>query len=623
MGCSKNERGGFVRKYKILKMIYENQNTSQRQISNALDISIGNVNKIIKNMNRENLINIEVDDNKYNYSLTKKGKLKLEEYIEISKLDKISIQNEKFKQVNQAIILAAGEKKIFGKPVSFLNLEDGRVIDRVISILKNNGIEKIVIVTGYKSEFFDEYEDNKSIFLVKNDRYKWTGTMHSLTLAQKYIDDDFLLIEDDMVFEESAITDLLNNFNRDCMIITSESGSGDEALVEIRDGYVYKMSKDIHQFNKIDGEMIGLSKISYDIFEKMLELFEDNKNPYLNYEYALMDVGRDYKIGYIKPDALVWSEIDNEEHYNRTIKYIYPKLKRKEEEIKINTLKNILCNELNINRNNIEKISAIGGMTNKNFKVTLDKADYILRIPGNGTEEMISRRNERYNSLLANRLGIDTDILHFNEISGVKLSKFINNAETINPKTAKREDNMVLITNILKKLHNSDIEFNNRFDVFSLIEEYEILLNESNGKNYDDYTDMKEKVLKLQENLNDLGIELRPCHNDTVPENFVKDDERLYLIDWEYSGMNDPMWDLAAHILECDFSEEDEELFLNKYFNGNVEEKYKTKILIFKICQDFLWSIWSNIKEAKGDDFGTYGEKRYTRAKSNLAKIFN
>ena len=262
-------------------------------------------------------------------------------------------------------------------------------------------------------------------------------------------------------------------------------------------------------------------------------------------------------------------------------------------------------------------------MTNKNFKVTLNGKDYILRIPGNGTEEMISRVSEKCNSLLANELGLDTDILHFNEENGIKLSSFIDNAETINSKTAKREDNMILITDVLRKLHKSGVKFDNTFDVFEKIEEYEILLKKNNGKNFDDYKVVKEKVLSLKNILNELGIDLRPCHNDTVPENFVKDGEKLYLIDWEYSGMNDPMWDLAAHILECEFSEEDEELFLNTYFGCEVEEKYKTKILIYKICQDFLWSIWTNIKEAKGDDFGSYGENRYNRAKYNLDKIFN
>ena len=188
----------------------------------------------------------------------------------------------------------------------------------------------------------------------------------------------------------------------------------------------------------------------------MLELFEDNKNPYLNYEYALMDIARDYKVGYIKPDNLVWAEIDNEEHYRRVIKYIYPKLKRKEEEIKINNIKEMISKLLDINLDEINSIDPVGGMTNKNFKVNISNKDYILRIPGNGTEEMISRFSEKYNSIIANKLEIDTDILYFNEENGLKISKYINNAETINPSTAKREDNMKLITDILRKLHNSD-----------------------------------------------------------------------------------------------------------------------------------------------------------------------
>ena len=232
-----------MREYKILKYIYENKKASQRQMSKALNISIGNINNLIRDMNNKGLIDIEINDNKYRYTLSENGMSKLDEYIKLSKIDKISIENNEFKRVKQAVILAAGEKDIFKKPVSFLSLEDGRIIDRVINILTNNGIEKIIIVTGYKNEFFEEYKSNTSIFLVNNDRYKWTGTMHSLSLVKEYIDDDFLLIENDMVFEERAITELLNNVNRDCILITSESGSGDEALVEIRDGYIYKMSK--------------------------------------------------------------------------------------------------------------------------------------------------------------------------------------------------------------------------------------------------------------------------------------------------------------------------------------------------------------------------------------------
>ena len=181
---------------------------------------------------------------------------------------------------------------------------------------------------------------------------------------------------------------------------------------------------------------------------------------------------------------------------------------------------------------------------------------------------------------------------------------------------------MELITSILRKLHNSGVEFNNEFNVFRQVEKYEDLLERAQGKNFDDYKEIREKVMNLENELEILGIDLRPCHNDTVPENFIKGKDKLYLIDWEYSGINDPMWDLAAHIIECDFDKDEEELFLQKYFKSNeVEYKYKKKILIYKICQDFLWSLWANIKEAKGDDFGSYSIDRYNRAKENLLRI--
>lgn len=609
--------------HKILYMINDNKYVSQRELSDKSGLSIDGVNSIIKELEEMGYITIDKEKRNSGYKTTKKGIESLEKKIQVEKNKKINIHQEEYKKVTQAVILAAGRKEEFGKPVAFLEINEKLIIDRFMDILSENGIEKVIIVTGYKSEYYEEYAKNKNnIVLVKNDKYKWTGTMTSLSMIKDVIDDDFLLLENDMVFEERAIKEILKSKHKDCMIITSESGSGDEALVEIRDGYVYRMSKDIHQFNKIDGEMIGISKISYEVFEKMLEQFKHNINPYLNYEYMLMDIGREYKIGYHKIDDLVWSEIDSMNHYNRFIHRTYNRLLRKEQEIKISTIKEKLIKILEVDNDDIEEISPAGGMTNKNYLVNITGEKYILRIPGNGTESMINRVNEKYNSTLANELDIDTDILYFDEVSGIKLSKLIEDAETINSQTAKREENMELIASILRKLHNSGVEFKNEFNVFKEVEKYEYLLEKAKGKNFDDYKEVREKVMNLENELEILGIDLRPCHNDTVPENFIKGKDSIYLIDWEYSGINDPMWDLAAHIIECDFDEDEEELFLQKYFNIDyVEEKYKRKILIYKICQDFLWSLWTNIKEAKGDDFGSYGIDRYNRAKENLLKL--
>lgn len=608
---------------KVLYIINENKYVNQRELSDKSGLSIDEINEIITELEEKRYIIIDKSKRKSIYKTTKKGIESLEKQIQIEKKKKINIHQQEYKKVTQAVILAAGKKEEIGKPVAFLEINEKLIIDRFMNILTDNGIEKVVIVTGYKSEYYEEYARNKNnIVLVKNDKYKWTGTMTSLSLVKDVIDDDFLLLENDMIFEERAIKEILKSKHRDCMIITSESGSGDEALVEIRDGYIYKMSKDIHQFNKIDGEMIGISKISYEVFEKMLDQFKNNINPYLNYEYMLMDIGREYKIGYKKIDDLVWSEIDSMRHYDRFIHRIYNKLLRKEQEIKINSIKQKLVKILEVDREEIGEIALVGGMTNKNYLVKIAEEEYILRIPGNGTESMINRINEKHNSILANELDIDTDILYFDEVSGIKISKLIQDPETINAQTAKREENMELITSILRRLHNSDVEFNNTFNVFKEVIKYEELLEKAKGKNFEDYKEIRKKVMSLEKELEILGIEQKPCHIDTVPENFIKGKDRIFLIDWEYSGTNDPMWDLAAHIIECDFNEDEEELFLQKYFRTSViEDKYKKKIHIYKICQDFLWSLWTNIKEAKGDDFGSYGIDRYNRAKENLLKL--
>lgn len=615
--------------YDILLLINNSEKVSQRFLSEESGISLGSVNAIVKNLEEQNYI--IKSSQKRGYELTAQGISVLEKYILENQEDRICLENTSIKQtVKQAVILAAGEKEVFKKPVSFLSIGEERIIDRIIRILDDAGIDEIIVVAGYEKEYFYNLaKANTKIKVVENNRYKYTGTMESLACCKDYIKGDFILLENDMIFEERAIFNLLEDKNRTSIIITSESGSGDEALVELRNGMVYKMSKDIHQLNKIDGEMIGISKISKDFYDKMLEEFEYNKNPYVNYEYIIMDIGREYRVGYIKIDDLMWFEIDSEKHLSIVRGHIYASILRREDEIRTENIKAELVNGLGIKSKDIISIEAAGGMTNKNYKVNLNDEYYILRMPGVGTSDMISRINEKNNARIAGVLGLDTEIIYFNENTGVKVSRFIEDAETLNPQTAKYEENMEIVATLLKKLHCSCLDFENEFNVFREIEKYEALVKEANGKYYDaEYPDVRDRVMALEDELLRIGKDSYTCHNDTVAENFVKGKgEKTYLIDWEYSGMNDPMWDIAGHILECNFDKNEEELFKSKYFSidndlekesEEIYEVQEEKIFLFKICQDFLWTIWTVLKEAKGVSFGEYGPMRYKRAKENL-----
>lgn len=611
----------------VLEIINKNPDVSQKKISQLSGISIGKVNYLIQELVLKECLYSEKTGRNISYFLTEKGINFLHKGFETFQEKKVNIHHVTDKrEIKQAVILAAGQRKEFEKPAGLLEINEKQLIKRNIEILQENGINHFIIVSGYQKEAFEELEKMPNIQFVENKKYKWTGSMASLAAAKEYISDDFLLIEDDILIEERAIREIITHTERDCILITNESGSGDEAFVEIRNGYLYKVSKDIHQFIRIDGEMIGVSKISFGVYEKMVKAYEGiNSNPYMNYEYMLLDIARNYNIGYLKINNIVWAEVDTMDQFDRAAKKIYPILKRKEAEYRENHIKDILIDALDIRKESIQGIQPFGGMTNKNFKVEIDGQEYVLRVPGAGTEKMINRRAEKYNSLLASKIGIDTELLYFNEENGTKISKLIPNAETLNGKTAKREDNIIMITAVLRQLHESNETMSGTFDVFEKINEYESLLLEVNGRFYSGYELVKKQVMELKEIYLDMGINLVPCHNDLVPENLVKSGEKVvYLIDWEYAGMNDPMWDLAALSLECDFSEQDEELLLGYYLGqSEIPKDIKTRILMNKVFQDFLWTIWTNIKEANGDDFGTYGLDRFTRAKENISILFS
>lgn len=502
--------------------------------------------------------------------------------------------------------------------------EDICLIDRTIKALSELDYNNIFIVVGHQHELYKKYESD-TIHLVLNPEYKFTSSMGSLAVVAPYIQEDFLLIESDTFYEYKVLKSLTETANENCFAITEESGSGDEAFVETRKGYITKISKDRHQICNFEGELLGIVKISKQTFEQMLCRWKKSNNPYVNYEYLLFDSTDVLDRPYIRFTNLIWGDVDCEEDFNKLCNYIYPKLRRKEDpfdyENLISYLKTIFPHE---QIENEVKIAQIGGMSNKNFKVTKGNNEYVLRVPGNGAEGMVIRSNEEQNSLQACKLGINPPIRYFNAETGIKLADFVKNAETLNGATIQRPANMQKIADIFRRLHHSHIRFGNEFNVFKEILNYETLLKNARGTMYKGFEPIREKVFQLEDYLNQLGVSVKPCHNDLVAENFLKaEDGTIYLIDWEYSGMNDPMWDIAALFLESNFTEESKDYFLRHYFKGNEPENARTKILIYQILMDYLWAIWTCIKEIQGDDFGTYGIDRYSRAVENLKKINN
>ena len=610
--------------FQLLKAINKQPVTNQRDLANAVGLSVGKVNALLRDAEQQGYLTVSKDGKRSRLLITAKGQELLENTLLTQRATKLTLKSQGCGQIKTAVILAAGRREDFHCPVSLLELNENRIIDRNLLVLESCGIERFVLVSGYQSDQLAEHLSNKqNVTIINNPRYKWSGTMYGLSLVKGLLHEDFLILKSDVVFEQKAITELLEEKNPFSTVIAAPSGHSDEAFVELDgEGNIFRISKDIHQINKVQGELTGIARISMEVFEKMLEYFEGNQNPYLNFEYVLENIGRIYRFTGVMVDDLVWSKVETQQQYQNLVNIVFPRILRKEKEMKENFAADTLMEILRISREDIVEISFAGGLTNTNYYVELKDNKYILRLPGRMTESMISRVNEKRNAQIASDRGFNCTLVYCNEKTGVKLSEYIDNAETLNPRTVKLEENMKLTAEILKRLHTSDIELENKFDPFKETLKYEALCDSPTVKMFEGYEELREKVFGLKERLRQIGYEQKPCHNDLVAANLVKNGEgRLYLIDWEYSGVNDPMFDVAALFLENDFSSEDEELFFSYYFMGEEVDltPYREKILIFKIAQDFLWSLWTVLKESKGDDFGSYGPDRFNRALKLMA----
>lgn len=475
---------------------------------------------------------------------------------ELKELDK-SYVNILENKVKTAVILAAGESHGFNYPNGLIKVEEFVLLERNIELLLRNGIEKIYIVIGYYKEQFSylvKKYDNK-VILVENEEYKERGSYYSLLKLKGIVKENILLLDSDILYEERALKNIIGNKNSNVILVSEEKGQKNETYVEEKEGYLYRISKDRRELKNIQGEMLGVSKISYFLLKYLFALDVENKD--FAYEYAISETTSLFKIGIQRIDSLIWGEINNLQHLKYVEDKVLPRLIKVEKDKEVEVIRNIFLEEMENIDKEVEKIEPLGGMTNRNYLIFSKKNKYVFRKSGEGTSEIISRSNEINNCKKVKELEIDANLLVFNEKTGVKITEYIENAQTLNPDTVIFYLEEVAKT--LRKLHTSKIKFNNIFNPFEEMKKYEELSLKLDGKFYEGYEEVKKVVFSLKEKMKKLDIQLVSCHNDTVPENFIKSRNKLYLIDWEYSGLNDPMWDLAAISIESKLSKENEE----------------------------------------------------------------
>lgn len=265
-------------------------------------------------------------------------------------------------------------------------------------------------------------------------------------------------------------------------------------------------------------------------------------------------------------------------------------------------------------------ITRLGGLTNLVHRVDLEDQSVIVRIPGENTEEYIDRAVEKHNAEAAARAGVSAEVLHADAASGIMITRTIESIETMTPDLFTSRDGSPGRAGVaLARLHASGETFQFRFELFSMIDDYLKVLSTKDVSLPDGYEDVVAAAMPVGEVLAAADLPLAPCHCDPLCENFLDDGERMWIVDWEYSGMNDPLWDLGDLSVEAGMTAEQDAQMLRAYFGREPTAAETGRVVIYKAMCDLLWTLWGLIQLADdnpAEDFWAYATGRFDRCRN-------
>ena len=274
-------------------------------------------------------------------------------------------------------------------------------------------------------------------------------------------------------------------------------------------------------------------------------------------------------------------------------------------------------------RREVIKLDRLGGaLTNVSYKVTIDGAAYVLRLAGEGTSDFIDRTAEEHNARAAAAAGVNAEVLYFDARDGTMVTRFIDGVSMNGGEGFGRDPGAPgRAARALGRVHRLGRGFRSRFDVFAEIEGYLGLLRGRRTPLPEGYHEAGRRARVLRRALEASPAPLVPSHNDPWPGNLLDAGGRVYLIDWEYSGMNDPAWDLADLSVEAGFDAEQDRAMVEAYRGGPAPPALYSRLEVYKAMSDLHWSVWGFVQHAKGnpaEDLWSYGLERLGRARARM-----
>ena len=569
-------------KYKILKVLITEDVIDQRKISQLTKLSLGKVNNLLKELNKEKYISS-------NYALTSSGK----EYV-------------KSHHPKQATILAAG----YGlrmvpinteEPKGLLEVHGELLIERIIKQLHEVGITDIKIVVGFMKEHYEYLINEYDVDLIVNPYYSTRGNAYSLYLAKDRLANGYI-IPCDIWFKDNPFS-------------TLEDPSWYLFSDKMTRHSHWQVSKNTKvKYTKEPGNrMIGIA--------------------YLNQEDAEVLTGHlDEMIKAKKYDSFWEDALANKKQFLISGRIIpnseHAEINSYEELLELDSNSSHLQNEaiqiiedtLNVNKSDISNIHTLKkGMTNRSFIFTVKDKRYIMRIPGEGTDNLINRQEEYDVYQQIKGKPYTENILYLNPQNGYKLSEFLEN--TRNSEADDWED-VIKSMDLLRKFHQEKLQVNHQFDIWKQIEFYENLRDTPSA--YKDFLITKENVLNLKQFIQDNIHQWSLCHIDANADNFLINQQgKIFLIDWEYAGMQDPDLDIAMYAIYAGYNKQQFDKLIDIYYQDKCDKIIRYKIYAYAAVGGLLWSNWCEYKQSLGLDFGEYSLSQYRYAKEYSKLVLN
>jgi thiamine kinase-like enzyme len=267
---------------------------------------------------------------------------------------------------------------------------------------------------------------------------------------------------------------------------------------------------------------------------------------------------------------------------------------------------------------NVSELS--GGLTNTNHLVEADGVRYVVRIPGASTELLaVDRTNERHNAAAASATGVSPRIVEVLEDLDVMVIEYIDGT-TMSAEALRTLEQVRRIAASLRRLHAGP-RFLQDFDMFRLTDFYVGVCSKREIRIPDGFRAHLDDVARIERTLSRRPLPTVPCHNDLLAENYIDDGRQLWIVDFEYSGNNDPTFELGDTAQECAFDPDLRATLCEAYF-GEATPALVARMALQALMADVGWTLWAAIQaEISSIDFDFWGwaEERWARARDAFA----